>query len=146
MNLTTLQRLQDELTAGDRLFDAILSLFALLALLLAVIGAYGVVRLNAAQRTAEFGIRIALGATKRHVIQTIAKQALRIAGTGALLGSVISFSLPMLLSSAFEGFHEGLSLVFAVIPAAVVSVCLLASLVPAYRTSRLDPLISMRAE
>ena len=142
--LATLHHVLEEMEAGDRLFDAILSLFAALALLLAVIGAYGVVSLNMAQRTAEFGIRIALGASKYQVMVEIWKEALRIAGAGVAIGSALSLSLPSLLGAAFEGFTVSSSLAFLAVPGIVLLVCVLASIAPAFRASRLDPVTALR--
>jgi len=125
---------------------SLLGAFGILALLIASVGLYGVIAFAAKQRTREFGIRMALGAQRRDVLQLVTRDALAMTLTGIGLGLLVSLASTNLL----RGFLYGLSPTDAVTYAGAVllwtAVSLVASCVPAYRATRIDPSIALREE
>jgi len=117
-----------------------------LALLLAVIGIYGVVSYSVAQRTQEIGVRMALGATRRDVLRMVAGQAIALIATGVLIGVAGSLALGSLMRNLlFEVSPRDPSTLIAI--ALVLAVVgLVASVMPARRATRVDPLVALRSE
>ena len=120
--------------------------FGLLALLLAVVGLYGVIAAAVAQRTREYGIRLALGAGRGVLLKLVVGQGLRLALWGVLAGAVAATLATQLMSALLYGLSplDPLSYVAAI--ALLLAVAALASLVPAFRATRTDPLISLHSE
>jgi predicted permease len=118
----------------------------LLALCLAVVGLYSVVSYAAAQRTHEIGIRMALGAESRHVLKMILARSLIMIVAGVAIGTAISFLGARALSSLLIGVSPTDPLTFAAVMALLLSVAVAACLIPAYRTTRVDPLVALRYE
>jgi ABC-type antimicrobial peptide transport system permease subunit len=124
----------------------ILTAFAVLALMLAGIGLYGVVSYAVAQRTREMGIRVALGADPRHVVRLVAFDGLRLVLIGGILGMTAAIALSRLLSGLLFGgraFDPATLIAVALILGAVA---LLAAYLPARRARRIDPMLALRAE
>lgn len=136
----------EESLRSSRFNTLLLTAFAGLALVLAAVGIYAIVAWNVAQRTRELGIRQALGATRRHVVRLVLGQGLRLVGLGILLGLgaslVLVRSLQSLLfaTSPFDGWT------FATVSALLALVAMLASLLPARRATKVDPIVALRAE
>jgi putative ABC transport system permease protein len=139
------QRLSESL-ARRRFAMLALGLFAGFALLLAVIGIYGVMSYSVAQRTSELGIRLALGARRLDVLRLILSAGLKLALTGIAVGVVISFAVTRLLSSLLFGVRPTDLLTFAVLPVLLIGVSLLACYIPARRATKVDPLTALRYE
>ena len=128
-------------------FDAtLLSLFAVIGLLLAALGIYGVVSFSVGQRTQEIGVRMALGATPQNILKMVLVNMARWTAAGALLGLLGSwFGARLLESLLFEVRpHDPLLLCVALL--ALLLVSFVASWIPARRATRIDPMIALRYE
>jgi predicted permease len=124
----------------------VLTAFALLGLLLAALGIYGVITNVVVQRTSEFGIRMAVGAQVRDVLWLVLAKGLRLTLLGTLLGVVGSLALARLLTSAVPSLQSNSVVAVAAVSAVLLAVALLASWLPAWRATRLDPLTALREE
>jgi predicted permease len=134
-------------STSDRRFTMFLFIaFAALAVLLAGIGLYGVVSYAVSQRTAEIGIRIALGATTTDVTRLVVMQGLRPALIGIGLGLISAAFASRLLTSLLFGVTPADPLTYLIVPPALLSVAALASYMPALRAVRLDPTTALRTE
>ena len=118
----------------------------LAALLLSGVGLYASMSYLVRQRTKELGVRLALGATARHLRGTVLGQGLRIAAVGTLLGLAAAFALARSLESRFFGVTAGDPLAFALAAGVLAGAALLASWAPARRAARVDPLQALREE
>jgi putative ABC transport system permease protein len=124
----------------------VIGLFALLALVLAAVGVYGVISYSVAQRSREIGIRIALGAPPRHVLLSTLREGIMMAVAGVAIGLVASLAATRLLGRFLFGIGATDLLTFAVVASTLFGVALLASYLPARRALRVDPLTALRAE
>ena len=129
-----------------QLYATAMGSFAAFAILLAAIGLYGVVAYNAAQRTREIGVRIALGAEAKHVVAMIAGQGGRLVLLGIVLGTVGSTLLLRVLRAMLFGASPIDLPVFAAVAGLLALIAALAIWLPARRASRIDPLEALRAE
>jgi ABC-type antimicrobial peptide transport system permease subunit len=135
---------QDEYAYG-RLVAALFSGFSLLALALAAIGLFSVVSYGVAQRTNEFGIRMALGATRGQVLQLVFTSSARNVIGGIICGLLLSLMLSRILSKWAEGSAHN-PLLFAAVTLLLVLTSALAALLPARRASSVDPMVALRYE
>ncbi len=124
----------------------VLDSFAVLALLLASIGLYGVISYLVGQRTQELGIRIALGAQRRNVLTLVLADGFKMAVSGVIVGLLASFVLTRLLTNMVYGVSTTDPATFAVISVLLILVALLACYIPARRATKVDPLIALRYE
>jgi predicted permease len=132
---------------SERRFAMILlDSFALLALLLAAIGLYGVISYLVGQRTRELGIRIALGAQRRDVLSLVLVDGIKMAVAGVGVGLLASLGLTRLLTKMVYGVSTTDPATFAVITAVLIMVALFACLLPARRATKVDPLTALRCE
>jgi putative ABC transport system permease protein len=136
----------DQALFAPRMGAALLGLFGLLSLLLAGIGIYGVMAYSVAQRTPEIGIRMALGAARGEIIRMVLKQGMMLAGIGLLIGIVVSVALTRLVSGLLFDVSTTDPVVFLSVSALLAGVALAACYVPAYRATRIDPLVALRIE
>ncbi|WP_446745150.1 ADOP family duplicated permease [Silvibacterium acidisoli] len=128
-------------------FDAtLLSIFAVLSLVLAAVGLFGVLSYIVAQRTGEIGVRIALGAQREQVLRLMLVDGMKPALFGLVLGLIGSIATTRLIQSLLYGTKALDPVVFATVAAALLAVAGLACLVPAWRASRLDPMQALRTE
>jgi putative ABC transport system permease protein len=119
-------------------------LFALVALLVASVGIYGVLSYTMAQRTQEVGIRIALGADPRRVTGMVIRDGIRVIGVAVIAGLLASLASAELLRSSLYGVGPYDIVTFAVVTVVLLAVSLAACYLPARRASRLDPLVALR--
>jgi putative ABC transport system permease protein len=131
----------------DSAFDSILVLaFAVIALLLAAAGLYGVLAYLVTQRTTEIGIRIALGAQRTQMLRLMLVDGLRPALLGLVLGLLASMGTARLIQSMLYDTEPFDPAVFAAVALMLLSVAALACVLPAWRASRLDPVQALRSE
>ena len=120
--------------------------FGSVALLLAAIGAYGVVSYSTAQRTGEMGVRLALGATPRRIFGLVLGQSLRLVLTGLALGMLASLALTRLMAGFLYGVTVTDPLTFVGVGILLIAVSLLAGYFPARRAATVDPMVILRSE
>jgi putative ABC transport system permease protein len=132
--------------AAPRFTMALTAAFALLALVLAVVGVYGVMAYSVAQRTREVGVRMALGAEPGQVVRLVTGRGLRIVGWATVLGLAASVAAVRLLRSRLYGISPTDPLTFVLVPAILAAVAAVACYLPARRAARVDPVIALRAE
>ena len=129
-----------------RLSVVLLGAFSGIALLLASIGIYGVMSYSVAQRTRELGIRMALGAARQRVLGLVVGQGMALAGAGIAIGLVGAFGLTRLLGTQLYSVSATDPSTFVLVAAILAGIALLASLVPALRATRVDPIVALRDE
>jgi predicted permease len=129
---------------APRMSAWLLGIFALLALLLAAIGLYGVMAYTVSQRTRELGIRLALGARQEDVRNMVVRQGVLLAAGGVAIGFAIAFGLARFVTNLLYGVDGTDPMTFAAIPIVLIAVAVLATYVPAWRASRVDPVEALR--
>jgi putative ABC transport system permease protein len=125
---------------------ALLSAFALIALLLASLGIYGVISHAVAQRTNEIGVRMALGATAGQILRSFGLQGLTVTAAGLAIGLVLAWLAARSMTSLLYGFQPGYAPTVAAVSLVLLAVAALACFVPARRASRVDPVVALRME
>ena len=134
-------------SVGDRRFTMlVLGGFALLGLLLAAIGIYGVLAYSVARRTREIGVRMALGAARRRVVRMVLRDSLAPVVTGSAVGIVTALVATRLMRALLYGVSPTDPATFAVVILVLLAVAVLASAVPAMRAARVDPIVALREE
>jgi putative ABC transport system permease protein len=118
--------------------------FGVFAMILTALGTYGLVSYAARQSTHEIGIRIAIGADRGHLLRRFLARGLRLGAAGAVCGLVIAFVVARLLTSLLYGVSATDPVSFTAALAVVMTIVLVASLIPAWRASRTDPIAALR--
>jgi putative ABC transport system permease protein len=142
----TMQEIRAESVAGERLNLTLLSLFAGIALVLAIVGLYGVMSYSVTQRTHEIGIRMAIGARPRDVFAMILGQGVKLAVIGVAVGLVLAFAATRLMATMLFGVAPTDLPTFATISLLLISVAVLACYLPGRRATKVEPTISLRYE
>jgi putative ABC transport system permease protein len=145
-NVQTMENVVASAQSRDRFSAVLLTLFGLLALLLASVGVYGVLSYAVAQRRNEVGIRMALGADGGNVRSMVLGDGMKLVLFGLGVGVVGAIALSGLLASQLFGVDPREPLVYALVTTTLLVVGLAASFLPAWRATRVDPVIAMRAE
>ena len=145
-NVRTLEEYVYNNAAQPRLNAALLGVFAVVALLIAAVGVYGVLAFSVNQRTREIGLRMALGAQASSVLWWVAGQGMLVAMAGIGVGLASAYGVSRVLSSLLFGIEARDSLTFAAVAGVLTAVALVACLAPARRASRVDPLVALREE
>jgi putative ABC transport system permease protein len=142
----SVQHLLSGYLAFPRFRAVMLGGFAVLALLLALVGIYGVLAQSVAQRTREIGIRMALGATRANVLKNVAAQGMLLTGIGILLGLGSVWALARLLAALLYGVGPTDPMVLGLVTLALLGAALLATYLPATRATTVDPTVALRYE
>jgi predicted permease len=145
-SFATMDQLLSRSVAAPRLRTLLLTAFGTLALLLALVGLYGVISYTVAQRTHEVGVRMALGAQQRTILLMVLSYALRLAMAGVAVGLVGAYFLTRTVSSVLYGIRPIDPVTFILTTLVLTLVVLLASYIPARRAMRVDPMVALRYE
>jgi ABC-type antimicrobial peptide transport system permease subunit len=130
----------------QRFSMTVMSAFAGIALVLAALGIYGVLANAIAQQTQEIGVRIALGATTGDVMWMVLRRAVLLSGAGLLIGVFGALALTRTMAGLLFEVRATDAMSFAGAAVALASTALAASLIPAWRATRVDPIVALRAE
>jgi putative ABC transport system permease protein len=140
----------DDLIAGrltqPRVYTTLLGAFALLALILAAVGLYGVIAYSVTQRTRELGVRLALGSTPAALVASIVRHGAMLTSLGITIGLAGAYAATQSISSLLPGTRPGDPWTFVAAAALMLAVGCAAAYIPARRAARVDPLIALRAE
>jgi ABC-type antimicrobial peptide transport system permease subunit len=145
-NIDTQKGQIERLLTEERMVAQLSSFLGLLALMLACMGLYGLLSYEVTRRTREIGIRIAIGAQAGSVIRLVMGQAVLVAALGAVAGLCVSLGLTRLLRTLLFGVKPGDPITVLCVMGLLAMVALAASLLPARRATRVDPLIALRYE
>jgi putative ABC transport system permease protein len=145
-DLMTLQSVVDRSVDEPRFRTLLIGIFAVLALLLAAVGVYGLISYSVTQRTREIGIRVALGARPRQVLYPVVREGVALALTGVAIGLAGALVTTRVLSAFLFGVGATDPVTFAAVSALLLVIALAASYVPSRRALRVDPLTALRAE
>jgi len=132
--------------AGARYRTTLLGVFAVLAMILAATGIYGVMSYSVAQRTQEIGVRMALGAQPVDVLKLVVRQGMLLALIGVAVGLAGAFALTRVMSSLLFEVSDKDPITFVVVAALLMAVAFIACFVPARRATKVDPLVALRYE
>ncbi len=144
--VTPLDRMLANSIRQQRFTSIVLSVFAGVALLLAAAGLYGVISYSVAQRTQELGIRVALGAQVKDVMQLVLRQGMAYVVAGEVIGIIGAFALTRLLGGLLFGVTPTDAVTFVAVTVVLTVVALLACYIPARRATKVDPLVALRYE
>src|SRR5262249_23653978 len=147
--LTDLKTQVDEIDENryqERLVATLSSILAVLALLVACIGIYGLLSYQVTRRTRDIGIRMAFGARRGDILRLILQQAVALAAIGALVGVVASLLLTRYLQSFLFGVKPSDPVTFLGVPITLAATAVLSSFVPARRAAKFDPMVALRHE
>jgi putative ABC transport system permease protein len=145
-NVRTMEALISATIAPRRLNTLLISLFGMLAVILAAVGVYGVIAHAVTRRTREIGVRMALGAHPRQVVGAILREGLSLTLAGTVMGLGGAWLLTRVLAGLLYGVTPRDPLTFLVAPIVLVAISMIASLVPALRAARVNPAAIMKAE
>jgi putative ABC transport system permease protein len=144
--IQTMEEIVDRQLSTSSQSTALLSTFALLALLLASLGLYGVLSYAVTQRTNEIGVRMALGATSSDILLTFSRRGLALTLAGLAIGLVLAAITARLMTALLYGFQPDYLPTAAVVSVILLAVAAVACFVPARRASRIDPMVALQHE
>ncbi len=144
--LQTMNKVIQDSGQGDDVMAELMGTFAGLALVIAAVGVYGLLAYLVGRRTREFGVRVALGARRTQILSLVMRGGMVLITTGAVIGFLISLTLPRLFAAMFTGFHINSGLILIGVPVIVMLVAVGACYIPARRATKLDPIMALRYE
>jgi ABC-type lipoprotein release transport system permease subunit len=147
--LTSVSTMDERLSmslAGGRVVVVLMAIFALFALLMGSVGLYGVIAYSVTQRTAEFALRLALGASHGAIFRLVANGALRLLLIGGCVGLALALAVARLMGSMIFGVSPHDPVTFLAVPSVLLAVVLVASYMPARRATKVDPMVALRYE
>ncbi len=142
----TMDEVMSREMATDRMFSGLLVIFSAVALILAAVGLYGIIAYTVARRTHEIGIRMALGAGRSDVLQLVMRRAVALTAIGIAVGLAAAFAVTRMLGSLLFEVDPHDPLTFGGIATLLALIALVASYVPAFRATRVDPVVALRYE
>jgi putative ABC transport system permease protein len=145
-SVRTVEGILADSQADRRFTTLLLGLFSIVALALAAIGIYGVMAYSTAQRVQEFGVRLALGARRTDVLTMVLKEGVRIGAAGLMVGIGAALVLTRVLSGLLFGVSVRDPITFVALPLGLLVVTVLATLIPAARAVRVNPVVALRGE
>jgi len=145
-DIRTMQdRMKDSL-ARQRFSTIMLGAFAVFALILAVVGVYGVVSYLVTQGTHDIGVRMALGAQRSSIVRMVIRQGMELTGAGVIAGLIGAAALTRVMASLLFGVSATDLVTFSAVPVILAAIALLASYLPARRATQVDPVVALREE
>ena len=145
-NVVTMASLLDQSVAQPRFLAALLTGFSLLAAVLALVGVYGLLSFAVSRRVRELGVRMALGAGRGRVLRLVLGQSAALVSAGLIVGVASAVGLSRLLATLLFGVRPGDPATVIAMAGAIAAAAMLASLPPALRASRIDPVVALREE
>jgi putative ABC transport system permease protein len=145
-NIRTMQQVLSEETTWRELGMTLLTIFAGLALLLAMLGIYGVLAYFVTQHTQEIGVRMALGAQRRNILSLVLKRGMSLVVMGVAIGLAAAFALTRLMAGLVFGVKLGDPMTYGIVAVMLLIVATIACLIPAQRATRVDPLTALTYE
>jgi ABC-type antimicrobial peptide transport system permease subunit len=142
----TMQERVEETWAAPRLMSFLLVCFAVLALTLAIVGLYGVMAFNGLRRMREIGVRLALGAMPAQIRMMMLGQGMRLLGMGLVLGFIGAIGFSRVVRSLLFGVSTSDPLIYISVTAVLIVAAIVACWLPARRASRVNPMVTLRAE
>ncbi len=144
--IDTMRRILEEEVSGSGAMAKVLGALAVIALVLAAVGVYGVMAYSVSQRTQEVGIRMALGAQRADVLRLVLRQGGLVTGLGIAIGLAIALGVTRLLSFFLYGVSPFDLMAFTVVPLSLALIGLIATALPAHRAAGVDPVIALRTD
>jgi putative ABC transport system permease protein len=145
-NVRSMEAWVSNSAAQPRINAVLVGVFAAVALLIAAIGVYGVLAYSVNQRTREIGLRMALGAQQSNVLRLIVSEGMIVGLAGIAAGLAGAYALSRALAALLFGVEARDPLTFAAVAATLMAIAFTACLVPAWRGSRIDPIVALREE
>ena len=145
-NLRTMDRVLLDSGQGDDAMADLMGAFAIIALVMAAVGIYGLIAYLVGRRTHELGVRMALGARRREVLALVLRSSMPMVLAGVATGFLISLAMPGLITASFQDFHVHSGWILAGTPVAVLLVAVASCFFPARRASRVEPTVALRCE
>jgi ABC-type antimicrobial peptide transport system permease subunit len=143
-NIRSLNEVMERSLAQRRFSAELVGSFAVIALLLACVGIYGLLAYLVGQRSQEIGVRIALGAQRANILKMVLGQGGYLAGVGIVVGLIFAAIIAPLISTVFYGIHAIDPIVFLAVPLILLLVSFAASYFPARRAARISPIAALR--
>jgi putative ABC transport system permease protein len=145
-NVVTMEKLLEQSVAQPRFLAALLTGFSLLAAVLALVGVYGLLSFSVSRRVRELGVRVALGAGRGRVLRLVLAQSAALVALGLILGAGSALGLSRVLATLLFGVQPGDPVTIIAMAGAIAASAMLASLPPALRASRIDPVVALRED
>jgi ABC-type antimicrobial peptide transport system permease subunit len=145
-DVRTMQDRMHASLARQRFSTLMLGAFAAFALILAVVGVYGVMSYLVTQGTHDIGVRLALGAQRSRIVGMVIRQGMELTGAGIVIGLVGAAALTRVMASLLFGVSTTDLVTFSAVPIVLIAIALLASYLPARRATLVDPVVALREE